>query len=229
MRTKPDLVAPAPLTKREVAIAAVREAILSGRYRAGERIGQNEVASELGLSATPVREAFRELLAQGLLVQRAHHSVRVADIDLAALRQLYEVRGLLEGEAACLAVGRMDDAAVAELRQHFTRMQHGHAVGDNEMVEAADEAFHGLLYGAAGNAVLANLIGQLWSSFPRYVLWAIPGRTQEALAEHRRMLDAVEARDPTAAADAVRHHLRCAYAALRASLSEQPADGGPAS
>ncbi len=206
------------LTKREIAIKALREAILSGRYRAGERLGQNDVAAELGLSATPVREAFRELLSQGLLVQRTHHSVRVADIDLNELRQLYEVRGLLEGEAACLAVGRMDDGAVAELRRHFQAMQRARRSGDESAVQAADEAFHGLLYGAAGNAVLSNLIGQLWSSFPRYMLWAIPGRAEQSIAEHRRMLEAVEARDPLAAADAVRHHLRCAFAAVQASF-----------
>ena len=104
-------------TKREIAIAALRDAILSGRYPAGTRLEQNRIAAELGLSPTPVREAFRELLARGLLVQKAHHSVRVAAINLDELHRLYAVRSLLEAEAARLATAAMDDATAAELRR----------------------------------------------------------------------------------------------------------------
>src|SRR5205085_6578771 len=96
-------------TKREIAIAALRDAILSGRYPAGVRLEQNRIAAELGLSPTPVREAFRELLARGLLVQKAHHSVRVAEIKLDELRHLYGVRSLLEAEAARLATASISD------------------------------------------------------------------------------------------------------------------------
>ena len=99
-------------TKR--AIAALRDAILSSRYPAGACLEQNRIAAELGLSPTPVREALRELLARGLLVQKAHHSVRVAEMKIDELRHLYSVRLLLEAEAACLATGAIGDAAIAE-------------------------------------------------------------------------------------------------------------------
>src|SRR5262249_16579706 len=159
-------------TKRELAIAALREAVITGRYRAGASLAQNEVAAELGLSATPVREAFRELLAQGLLVQRAHHSVRVAEVDLEALRQIYHVRARLEAHATSLGVKRMSASPRAELRRLHADMDRAQRRGDEAAVRVADEAFHSLLYATAGNAPLVNLIGQLWSSFPRYQLWA---------------------------------------------------------
>lgn len=205
-------------TKREIAIAALRDAILSGRYPAGTRLEQNRIAAELGLSPTPVREAFRELLARGLLVQKAHHSVRVAAINLDELHRLYAVRSLLEAEAARLATAAMDDATAAELRRLHEAMLTGHPSRDGAREQEADAAFHALLYRASGNPYLAELIGQLWSSFPRYLLWVVPGRTDASAAEHAAILDAVLRRDPEAAAAAVRHHLDQALAALEANF-----------
>src|SRR5947199_7118501 len=105
--------------KPELAVPALRVGILPGRYPAGARLEQNRIAAELGLSPTPVREAFRELLARGLLVQRAHHSVRVAEIKTDELRHLYGVRSLLEAEATRLATAAIDHATVAELRRLY--------------------------------------------------------------------------------------------------------------
>ncbi len=205
-------------TKREIAIAALRDAILSGRYPAGARLEQNRIAAELGLSPTPVREAFRELLARGLLVQRAHHSVRVAKINLDELRHLYGVRSLLEAEAARLATAAMDDSTAAELHRVHEAMLTGHQVRDDERVQEADARFHALLYRASGNPYLAELIEQMWSSFPRYLLWLVPGRTDASIAEHAAILDAVLRRNPDAASVAVRRHLQQALAALETNF-----------
>ena len=205
-------------TKREIAIAALRDAILSGRYPAGVRLEQNRIAAELGLSPTPVREAFRELLARGLLVQKAHHSVRVAEINLDELRHLYGVRSLLEAEAARLATAAISDSMMAELTQLHAGMAAAYRAQDGERLQDADARFHGLLYRASGNPYLADLIAQLWSSFPRYLLWVVPGRTDCSIAEHAAILDAVTRRDPEAAAAAVRHHLRQALDALEANF-----------
>jgi DNA-binding GntR family transcriptional regulator len=205
-------------TKREIAIAALRDAVLSGRYPAGVRLEQNRIAAELGLSPTPVREAFRELLARGLLVQQAHHSVRVAEINLDDLRHLYSVRSLLEAEAARLAAAAIDDATLAELRRLHAAMAKGVQAQDDRRVQDADARFHALLYRASGNPYLADLIAEMWSSFPRYLLWVVPGRTDRSIAEHGAILDAALRRDPEAAAAAVRHHLQAALATLEANF-----------
>ena len=205
-------------TKREIAIAALRDAILSGRYPAGARLEQNRIAAELGLSPTPVREAFRELLARGLLVQKAHHSVRVAEINLDELRHLYAVRSLLEAEAARLATAAMDEATAAELRRLHAAMLTGQRSRDGAREQEADQGFHALLYRASGNPYLAALIAQLWSSFPRYLLWVVPGRIDASATEHAAILDAVLGRDADGAAEAVRHHLSEALASLEANF-----------
>jgi DNA-binding GntR family transcriptional regulator len=125
---------------------------------------------------------------------------------------------LLEAEAARLAAAAIDDATVAELQRLHREMVTGLGAGDDERIQDADARFHGLLYGASGNPNLAELIGQLWSSFPRYLLWLVPGRTERSIAEHAAILDAVAGRHPEAAATAVRHHLQQALAALEANF-----------
>ena len=217
-------------TKREIAISALRDAILSGRYPAGTRLEQTRIADELGLSATPVREAFRELLARGLLVQKTHQSVRVAEINFDDLRHLYAVRWLLETEAARLAAAAIDAPAAAELERLHQAMVIEHEAGEDGRVQDADAAFHDLLYRSADNPYLADLIGQLWSSFPRYLLWVVPGRTDDAIAEHAEILAAVRRQDAEGAAAAVRRHLQHALATLEANfynLKPPPAAGPP--
>src|SRR5207245_2058263 len=87
-------------TKREVAIDTLREAISSGRYVSGQSLRQVQLVQDLGLGSTPVREAVLELLGRGVLVQESHRTVRVAELDLNRLRNIYRVRALLETEAA---------------------------------------------------------------------------------------------------------------------------------
>ncbi len=197
-------------TKRELAAEVLREAILSGRYGPGERLRQNQIARELGLSATPVREALRELHAQGLVVHESRRSVRVAEVDLDDLRELYAVRSVLESFAARLSVPGLADGAVARLTALQADMEAALAAGRMRAVQSADKEFHALLYGTAENRHLAALIDQLWESFPRYLLWLVPGRTENSIKEHRRMLQAARRRDGARAARAVEAHLRSA-------------------
>ena len=99
-------------TKREVAIARMKDAILLGRYRPGQLLRQVQLMADLDLGATPAREAALELVARGLLVHESHHGVRVADVDPERASHIYSVRALLEAEAARLAVKNADDASV---------------------------------------------------------------------------------------------------------------------
>jgi DNA-binding GntR family transcriptional regulator len=99
-------------TKREVAIDTLREAISSGRYVPGQSLRQIKLVQDLGLGSTPVREAVLELLARGVLVQESHRTVRVAELDLDRLRNIYRVRALLETEAARLGTAKITDQAI---------------------------------------------------------------------------------------------------------------------
>lgn len=117
-------------TKRGVAIENLRDAIQSGRYAPGQQLRQTQLMADFGLGSTPVREAVLELLARGVLVQESHHSVRVAELDLPRLRNIYRVRCLLETEAAQLGTPRLTEPDLALMRQQLSRMKDAGRAGN---------------------------------------------------------------------------------------------------
>jgi DNA-binding GntR family transcriptional regulator len=211
--------APIFRTKREVAVDSLQNAIRVGRYAPGQPLRQFQLVKDLGIGSTPVREAILELLARGILVQESHRSVRVADLDLDRLRNIYRVRALLETEAARLGTARISDDAIARMRALVQQMGVAKRKGDMESAIEADYSFREILYAASENPILVDLIQQCWNLFPGSVLWNIPGRVAQSIKEHEHMLDAVSRRDPTAAAYSVENHLLSALAALEAHVS----------
>ncbi|HXW25282.1 MAG TPA: GntR family transcriptional regulator [Xanthobacteraceae bacterium] len=215
--------APAPdpvfRTKREVALGALEKAIRVGRYAPGQSLRQIQLVQDLGVGSTPVREAVLELLARGILVQESHRSVRVAELDLDRLRNIYRVRALLETEAARLGTARISARAIGDMRARLNDMIAAKRKGDSEAAIHADFDFRHLLYAAAENPILLDLIQQSWNLFPGSILWNIPGRIAQSIKEHREIYDAVRRRDPTAAAHAVEKHLLSAFGALEKHVS----------
>jgi DNA-binding GntR family transcriptional regulator len=177
--------------------------------------------ADLDLGATPAREAALELVARGLLVHESHRGVRVAEVDPQRAAHVYQVRALLEAEAARLAALHADDDAVARLTRHTEAMEHAFRGGDRKRLAAADERFHRLLAEYAGNPVLARQIEQLWEQFPRYMLWRNRERVAESLREHRAILAHFSNRNAEATAAGVRDHILHGLDALAAILREQ--------
>jgi DNA-binding GntR family transcriptional regulator len=206
-------------TKREVALDSLQTAIRLGRYAPGQPLRQFQLVKDLGVGSTPVREAVLDLLARGILVQESHHSVRVAELDLDRLRNIYRVRALLETEAARLGTAKISDQAIDEMRLLLQKMIGAKRKGDIETAIRADFEFRNILYTAADNSILVDLIQQSWNLFPGSVLWNIPGRIVQSIKEHRLILDAVVRRDPTAAAYSIENHLVSALAALEAHVA----------
>ena len=205
-------------TKREVAIDSLREAINYGRYSPGQSLRQVQLMKDLQLGSTPVREAVFELLARGVLVQESHHSVRVAELDLARLRNIYHVRALLETEAAKLGAAKISDEAIGSMKQQLQLMVEANRQGDMTSAIKADFEFRQTLYRAAGNPLLVDLIDQSWSLFPGSILWNIPGRVSQSVKEHRVILAAVRRRSPSAASASIKSHLLSALASLEAHI-----------
>ena len=206
-------------TKREVALDSLQSAIRLGQYAPGQPLRQFQLVKDLGVGSTPVREAVLELLARGILVQESHRSVRVAELDLDRLRNIYRVRALLETEAARLGTAKISDQAIDRMRSFLQQMIHAKRKGDMDAAIRADFDFRHILYTTAENPILVDLIQQSWNLFPGSVLWNIPGRVAQSIKEHRVILDAVARRDPTAAAHAIESHLLSALAALEAHVS----------
>jgi DNA-binding GntR family transcriptional regulator len=205
-------------TKRELAITKVMDAIMLGRYVPGQPLKQSQLMADLDLGATPAREAALELVAKGLLVHESHRGMRVAELEGGRVRQVYQVRALLEAEAARLATMHATPTAIAQVTAHAEAMDAAFAADDLEGLGAADGRFHTALYDGSGNALLMCLIEQMWQQFPRYALWKSRERVRQSLTEHRAILAHYATRDADATAEAVRSHVLHGLAAYEALL-----------
>ena len=205
-------------TKREQAVAKVRDAIMFGRYRPGQSLKQGQLMADLDLGATPAREAALELVAKGLLVHESHRGVRVADLDADRVAHVYGVRALLESEAARLSAAAATEQTIEGVSRHARAMEAAFASNDLKRLGAADSRFHRTLYEAAGNPVLLNLIEQMWNQFPRYVLWQSSERVRQSIHEHGDIAKKFARRDAAATARAVERHILHGLDAFNAIL-----------
>lgn len=201
------------------ATEALREAIVSGRLRPGQRLVQQQLAEQLGISRTPLREALRRLEQQGLVTAVGGRGLAVTELSAEALLDSYDVREVLDGLAARLAATRMSPGELAELRALHRRCQQAVEEWNPEAWLAANTAFHRRIQNSAHSPALerampvGRMSGQLL--FPGVFLHQERART--ALAEHAAVLEALRARDGEAAEAAARAHVR----RVRDALAEQ--------
>lgn len=195
-------------TKREQAVARVKDAVMAGRYLPGQSLKQGQLMIDLDLGATPAREATLELVARGLLVHESHHGVRVAELDADRVAQVYCVRALLESQAARLSAVRATVQSIERVTSLAQAMADAHAARDIARLSAADARFHLALYEDAGNPILLQLIEQMWEQFPRYMLWRNPQRVRQSLKEHADIATKFAQRDAEGTASAVERHIR---------------------
>lgn len=227
-------------TQTEWVVQSLREAILRGEIQPGEKLRQEEIAQQLGTSPTPVREAFRQLEAEGLVVHLPHRGVKVAEFSIKDAEEVYWIRSTLEGLAARLAVERSQPADLQKLTEKLENVQRGMQdhleEEDYEALTDLHDDFHMRLYEAANSQRLLQLIIPLRALFPRDTFWVIPGRAGRSMEEHRAILEALRARDAELTGRLVSQHIEAAMRSLLdylkqaepiASLSKEVMTGDP--
>jgi DNA-binding GntR family transcriptional regulator len=187
----------------------LRDEIQRGDIPAGSRLRQGDVAERLGISTTPVREAFAQLRREGMLTGSAHRGIIVFRPTLDDLYETYEMRIALEALAARRAVPRLTDEGIAALRRIVEEAERLDA-GDVEQYLLMNAAFHEQLYEASRSPRLISLIADLRDAAMMYlrVLGADQSSHDHGHAEHLAIVEACEARDEVGAATAVEAHLR---------------------
>ncbi|MCW5605364.1 MAG: GntR family transcriptional regulator, partial [Burkholderiales bacterium] len=175
-------------TKEEYVADFLREGILSGRYPRGARLKQAELADELELSITPVREAFRILEAEGYVTSETHRGVLVAPFDASATREINDLRIMLESRLVLHAMEHMtskDFTALSALERDF---EDAETRRDRAAVRAGNYRFHSHLYSLARQPQTLHFVQILWAKYPFDLINMIDGRVGRAAAEHRRLL-----------------------------------------
>jgi DNA-binding GntR family transcriptional regulator len=202
------------------AYLAIRDRIDDGRLARGTRLHQEDLAAELGVSRTPVREALRRLAAEGRVELLTNRGARVADIDLAAMPEPYEARLVIEPGAAALAARR--GLSAPQRRQlHAAIAAHRAAAGDIHRSFAANRDFHLGLVAASGNQLLLQFAEHLWVARIGATIYERQAETAERMLldadEHESILDAVERGDARKAESLSRKHVADALRRLDAS------------
>lgn len=187
---------------------SLRDAISDGRIGVGERVREEEIARNLGVSRTPVREALQRLHQRGLLVFGAGRGLMVAELSQHQVLQLYAMREILEGSAARFAAQHADAADISIL----FRLQKdlADAKPDALLLVTLNRRFHQAIYEAAHNQYLLQTLNMLHDSLAllHNATFRVPSRRAESDEEHRRIVVAIEKRDPDAAEEAAREHIR---------------------
>jgi DNA-binding GntR family transcriptional regulator len=208
----------------EFAYRSLRNAILSLALPPGTLLSRNALASQLGVSQTPVREALIRLQDETLIEVVPHSATRVARIDLDNARQAQFLRRALELEVVRHLAATPDPAACAALRAELDRQQALLAARDEAGLSGADASFHGLLCAAAGMAPLWELVRSRSGHLDRLRRLDLPspGKAEAVVADHRRILSAIEAGDGAAAEASLRAHLSGTFARLEAIRATRP-------
>ena len=192
------------------AAAALRAEILSGKRAPGDEIAEQDLCQRLGMSRTPVREALKELSAEGLVGLRRNRPAMVAHFDRNGLAHLFEVQICLESFAARLAASRLDAEALARLDRLQQRIEQAAAQGDRAAYTRWNRDIHREIVAGSGNpeiiAMHAKVIEKL--RLARNAALNVGRRLDESVAEHRAIFQALTARDAEAAARLVEAHDR---------------------
>ncbi|MGN0979430.1 MAG: GntR family transcriptional regulator [Candidatus Avoscillospira sp.] len=194
------------LPARERVAAALREAILSHQLEPGRELSLKDAAQLLGVSVTPVREAFQQLAQEGLIELRPNRGAIILGLDEQTIRDHYELRAILEREAA-MAVCRKN-ADLRRIRNAFDMAQAALARHDSTEYGNYNQAFHVEIWNAGGNKKIAQTLSQLWNGLSMGHKVTREAYAQISMAEHEGIMEALEARDEQLAGQRMDHHIR---------------------
>ncbi|MFZ7121413.1 MAG: GntR family transcriptional regulator [Eubacteriaceae bacterium] len=194
---------------REIVFSTMREAIINGDFKPGQRLMEVQLAEQMGVSRTPVREAIRKLELEGLVIMVPRKGAYVAGISTEDVKEVVEIRSVLEGLAAKLAAQRGNEEDVEKLKEVLTNFEK--ATLDNNTIDLInyDSDFHDIIYKAAKNSKLIQMINGLKEQVQRFrVAYFTQFQNVEILLkEHRKLLNAIVDKDADLARELAEKHI----------------------
>ena len=208
---------------RDVVFETLRDAIITQVLKPGERLMEIQLADEMGVSRTPVREAIRKLELEGLVVMVPRKGAYVAGVSMKDIHEVYEVRSALEMLAVSLAAERITDEELDALERQVLRESEAEESGENlDNIIYIDSTFHDIIYQAAHNQRLVQFVNILQEQLQRFraASLARPGRSKTALEEHKQIVEALSERNGELASRLAREHIENAENAMISSMEE---------
>ncbi len=209
-------------TVTELALEALRDRILRGVYPEGAPLRQDALASELGVSRIPIREALRQLEAEGLVTLSPHHGATVSTLSIEEIGELSELRALIESDLLRRSIPRLTDSDLAGAALTLDSYEAAFAGGDVAAWGALNWSFHSALLAPASRPLTLGIAESLQNQSDRYMrlqLTLTEGQVR-ASGEHRAILEAARAREADRACELLVAHIIGAGDALLAFLRE---------
>jgi DNA-binding GntR family transcriptional regulator len=194
-------------TLREKILETIRDAILKGTLKPGERVSEPDLAERFGISRTPIREAFRQLESEGYLQVVPRKGAVVASLSERDIEEFYAIKIILEGFAARMAADKLTEKEIERLESINERLHEIAKGGDVKTFFRVHNEFHEVFIKAAGNDKLSEMINQLVMKFKRLRLASLsqPGRMVVSIEDHHDMIQAFKDHDGNRADSLVRH------------------------
>jgi DNA-binding GntR family transcriptional regulator len=207
----------------EAAAERLRTLIIEGELAPGARLNERELSERLGVSRTPLREAFRMLAADGLLVQLPNRGAQVVSLSRDDVRHAFEVMASLEGLSGELAAARITDPDLEGLRRLQEQMEQAHARGDLPTYYRVNRAIHDRINAVAGNPILTHTFRTLNARLHalRFRSNLVQTKWDHAVKEHREMIEALAARDGERLRDLLVRHVRTKLRTVLETMNDQ--------
>jgi DNA-binding GntR family transcriptional regulator len=194
------------LTLREKILETIRDAIMAGALKPGEKVAEPELAERFGISRTPIREAFRQLESEGYLTVIPRKGAVVVSFSAKEVEEFYAIKSILEGYAARRACSNLTERELEKLKAINDKLRHLAEEGDVKHFFKVHNDFHELFIKTANNEKLHDLIANLVGKFQRLRITSLslPGRMHISVQEHEKIIDAFRNRDADLAEQLVR-------------------------
>ena len=197
------------LPLRDVVFNTLRQEILMGKLKPGEKLREIQLADKMGVSRTPVREAIRMLELEGLVKMVPRRGAEVANITEKDLQDAFEVRNALEKLAIELACERMTGEQIQRLKENSKKFKEAADQNDAEKLAGIDEEFHDIIFEATNNPRLIQLLNNLRQQFYRYRLECLKDKNahESLLQQHMTLIDNIENKNVEAATINITAHI----------------------
>ena len=211
------------LTLEEAVYVQLEEEILSGKLLPGEQLREVALSKRLSVSRTPIRGALHRLKEEGLIELSANKGATVVGVTESDLTDAYLIRTRLDGLASAMAAERITDEDKEKLRESVELSEFYINKKDTEHQKELDTAFHALIYTATGSRMLGEILSELHKKAKLYrkISLGTQGRAERSVAEHREILEAIEARDARAAERLTQNHVQKALAGILKGLDNE--------
>lgn len=212
-------------TIRNQVYQILKEDICSGKYRPGQWLQENEVAAQLSVSRSPVREALRQLAADGLVVEIPNKGVFVKEFTSRDIEEVFDLRVLLENYAIGHLKDNLSTAGMKQLMACLAQMEQAHAQNDLRRYIDQDAQLHSLLVELSGNSLLSSIYSRIHSMNQQFRIYSLVSkkRFDESIEEHRDMIHRLLTGNTQEAQVINRRHLQLAREKIIEHLAQRAA------